>query len=374
MIRMPAPRQFLLERYFSKHEFATRYMLSASDCESMSISEVLTWADANVRSMWESLTLGYTETQGHSVLRAQIASTYEDLTHGSVLVMAPEEAIFIGLHSLLSPDDHVVCISPCYQSLLEVPRLIGCDLTEWRLVADRDEWRLDFDALEEALRPNTRVLIVNFPHNPTGYQPTRILFEKILNLAQRRGIWVFSDEMYRLLEFRPDAKLPAACEIYDKAISLGGLSKAFGMPGLRIGWLASRDKQFLDRCIGWRDYTTICNSAPSEVLAIAALTNKQRILSRNMEIVCSNLEAAHQFFTSRPVDLHWRKPSAGAVAIVEWRGRPALDEIRLRLLDREVLIAPGPLFNLDMECFRLGLGRRDFPQALAIFANVTSYG
>lgn len=367
---MPAPRPFALERYFAQHEFAVRHVLSASDCETFSLSELLALAGPDARSLWDSLTLGYTETSGSPALRSEIAGLYRSAAPEDVLVMAPQEAIFISMHALLSPSDHVVCLTPCYQSLAELPRQIGCRVTEWRLTPGIRNWSLDLERLEQAIEPGTKLLVVNFPHNPTGYQAPRPLFDAIMDLAARRGLWTLSDEMYRFLEFEPEDELPAACDVYAKAISLGGLSKAFGLPGLRIGWLASKDKEFLAHCAVWRDYTTICTSAPSEALAIAALRAKDRILPRNREIVRSNLRLAEEFFAQRSKLFHWRPPGGSSVALVEWLGETPLEEIRRRLLEQGVLIVPGRIFDVDDRFFRLGMGRRDFADALEILGAV----
>ncbi len=219
------------------------------------------------------LKLGYTESAGHPRLRELIAQVYAGIETEDTLVVVPEEGIFLLMHALLSPGDHMICTFPGYQSLYEVARSIGCQVTAWEPSEERG-WHFDVGELEEKIRSNTRLIVVNFPHNPTGYVPPREDFESIIRLAEKHGAYLFSDEMYRFLEIDKGPTLPSACEMYEKGITLFGLSKTFGLPGLRMGWLASKAGDVLQRVNELKDYTTICASAPGEILAIMALKNR----------------------------------------------------------------------------------------------------
>jgi aspartate/methionine/tyrosine aminotransferase len=284
---------FKLERFFARHEFTAPYLLSASDCEALSLPELLARADPEGLTLWREMRLGYTESQGHPLLRAEVARLYASVGADQVLIAVPEEAIFILMHSLLAPGDHAVILTPACQSLYEVARAACGEVTRWDLLPASGTWRLDLDRLERSLSARTRLLVVNFPHNPTGFLPSRAKWEAIVGLACRRGLYLLGDEMYRFLEHDPAARLPAACDLYEKGVSLSGLSKAFGLAGLRLGWLAARDAGLLARCQVLKDYTTICHSAPSEVLAIIALRAREVILARNREIVSVNLAGAN---------------------------------------------------------------------------------
>lgn len=356
-------RTFRLERYFAEHEFTSRHLLSPSDCESMALPELLGLADDETRGMWEGLWLGYTESQGHPVLRREIARLY-GLEGEHVLVAAPEEGIFILMHALLQPGDEVVLTWPAYQSLEEVARAIGCNVIRWPLRPENGGWKLDAGELERLMTARTRLLIVNFPHNPTGYLPDRSTWNRIIQVAAARGVTLFSDEMYRWLEYDEAERLPSACEAYEKAVTLGGLSKSFGLPGLRIGWLATRDRDLLHNAGGIKDYTTICSSAPSEVLGVIALRAKERIVSRNAGIIRSNLGLARRWFAERPTAFEWLDPVAGPVAfprLLEPATTMAFAEAAVR--ERGVMIAPGEMFDYPGH-FRVGLGRRSFAEAL----------
>jgi aspartate/methionine/tyrosine aminotransferase len=367
---MSLPTPFQLERYFARNEFNAPYQLSASDCESLSLKELLSLADPETRALWETLSLGYTESPGHPLLRTEIAGTYAGIAADQVLVAAPEEAIFIAMHVLLSPGDEVIVLAPAYQSLHEIARSIGARVLDWPLLPAQDgpqtTWRLDLDGLRARLSPRTKLIVINFPHNPTGFLPTRAEFESILEAARAKGCAVFADEMYRGLEYTPADRLPAVCDLYEDGISLSGMSKAYALPGLRIGWLATRQAGLPARLQAFKDYTTICSSAPSEILALAALRAREHILSRNREIIRANRAAAERFFGERAGFFRWAAPCAGSVAFPIWRGPGTVEDFCGRMVEQQgVMVVPGSLFAFPGNHFRVGLGRRSFAAALA---------
>jgi aspartate/methionine/tyrosine aminotransferase len=365
---------FKLERYFARYEFNARYLLSASDCEGLSLTELLTLADADSLGLWHNLTLGYTESAGHPALRAEIARLYPSLTAEDVLVLTPEEGIFIAMSTLLRPGDEVIAIAPAYQSLAEIARSIGCTVRPWRVELEGEHWRLDLDALARSFTPQTRLLIINFPHNPTGYLPTRETFDAIFDLARQHEVFVFSDEMYRWLELDPARRLPAVCEAYENGITLCGLSKSFALPGLRMGWLATRLPGWIDRWLAFKDYTTICHNAPSEILALMALRAKETILVRSLDIVRANLRQAEAFFGDYPALFRWIAPQGGSIAFPGWRGPGRIEDVSQRIVEEQgVMMVPASMFEHDSQLhevsqhFRVGLGRKNFPEALAHF-------
>ena len=356
---------FKLERYFAKYEFKVKYLLSPSDCESLSMRELLEMADADSLALWNDLRLSYTESSGHPALRSEVAQLYQKITPDNVVIAAPEEAILITLNALLKPGDRVVCLSPAYQSLYEIPRSIGCDVAMWRFELGKHGWRLDLNQLEELLTDQTRLLVLNFPHNPTGYLPTREELDAMVALARKRGAYILSDEMYRLLEYDPARRLPPMCDLYEKGISLSGLSKAFALPGLRLGWLAAQEASLIDRWLLFKDYTTICNSAPGEILGIIALRAKTQIVAHNLGIIRENLQLAGQFFAARRDAFVWVEPQAGSIAFPKWTGGGSVEEFCRRAVEEHgVMIVPGSIFDFPGNHFRVGLGRRNFREAL----------
>jgi aspartate/methionine/tyrosine aminotransferase len=351
---------FLLERFFAEHEFSARHVLCASDCETLSIGELLA-LEPGAAEAFSALRLGYTETAGHPDLRIEIAGLYRGIAADDILVFAgAEEAIFIFMNAVLNAGDHLVVQAPCYQSLASAAESAGCRVTRWESAADR-EWLPDADWLDGQVTSATRAVVVNFPHNPSGCLPPADWFERITAIARRHGLFLFSDEVYRFLEYQAQDRLPAACEIYENGVSLGVMSKAFGLAGLRLGWVACRNHEVLRAMAELKDYTTICTAAPSEFLAQLALRRRATILARNLEIIGRNLECLDSFFERQRRFFAWRRPQAGPVAFPAVTFADTSDDFCDELLRAQgVLLLPGRLFAADPRHFRIGFGRSDF--------------
>ncbi len=356
---------FLLERFFARHEFSARHLLCASDCETLAIAELLA-LEPGAAEAFAALRLGYTETSGGPELRQEIASLYEGISADDILVCAgAEEAIFLFMNAVLQEGDGVIVHSPCYQSLAATAAAAGCRVTRWETTPAAC-WVPDIEELARGITSTARAIVVNFPHNPTGYLPAQARFAAIVDLARKNGLLLFSDEVYRFLEYNADDRLPAACEIYENGVSLGVMSKAFGLAGLRLGWVACRNHDVLRAMEGLKDYTTICTAAPSEFLARLALRRRREILERNLEILHRNLEALDAFFAKHGDLLSWQPPHGGPVAFPAVRFAETSDEFCAGLLrESSVLLAPGRLFGAAPQHFRIGFGRRDFIAGLS---------
>ncbi|HEX2696307.1 MAG TPA: aminotransferase class I/II-fold pyridoxal phosphate-dependent enzyme, partial [Anaerolineales bacterium] len=225
---------FKLERYFAKYEFTTEYLLCSSDCESMTVANLLS-LEPGAAEKFQSQWLGYTESLGGPALRKEICKLYETIDPEDILVHSGAgEAIFLFMFAAFQPGDHVIVHSPGYQSLAEVARAAGCEVSPW---AAREEngWTLDLNELRGLLKPNTKAIVINTPHNPTGHLMSRTDFESVHRFARENNLLLFSDEVYRESEYDPSTRLPAACDLDDHAISLGVTSKTYGLAGLRIG-------------------------------------------------------------------------------------------------------------------------------------------
>jgi aspartate/methionine/tyrosine aminotransferase len=359
-------REFALERFFARHEFAVRHVLGASDVDGIAMSEVLAMADDECERLWRELKLHYTETAGHPLLRAEIARLYPGLLADDVMVFAgAEEGVFIAAHAMLQAGDHAVVVTPAYQSLYEVARSIGAEVT--LLPLKSDDWSLDLDRVAGALRSNTKVLVINFPHSPTGAHITLEQQTAILELCASHGVRLFSDEVYRLLEYDRAATLPAAASRDDRAVSLGVMSKAYGMAGARIGWIATRDAELRRHMAVVKDYTTICNSAPSELLALIGLRAGDRLVNRSRDIIATNLPILTGFMRRNSRYVQWVAPRAGSVAFPRFAADVDAESVAQRLIDETgVLILPGARFDYQRSHFRVGLGRANMPGALSL--------
>jgi aspartate/methionine/tyrosine aminotransferase len=378
------PEPFALERFFARTEFTARHLLATSDCEGLAMGNLLALAGPDLLARWHDLRLGYTESEGSWELRAEVAGLYESVSGDAILVSAPEEAVFLFMNALLDPGDHVVCTFPGYQSLYQLAVSLGCEVSFWE-PREQARWRFDPSRLEHLIRPHTKLVVWNFPHNPTGALPSQEEFQAMLDAAARVGAWVFSDEMYRLLEPSSEQRLPAAADRYERAVSLAGMSKVFGLAGLRIGWLAAHDQALLERCKAIKDYTTICSSAPSEMLSLIALRARDDLLEKHRLRLRQNIETASAFFARQAEAFSWVPPEGGTVCFPRLndgsgsvpgdhatpdRGTLTVagaEAFCARALeDVGVLLLPSTVYGYGDAHFRLGLGRSDFRQGLDV--------
>ncbi len=357
---------FKLERFFAKYEFNTEYLLCSSDCESMSVAELLALdADpAGAAEKFQQTWLGYTESQGSPALRAEICKLYETIQPDDILVhTGAQEAIFLFMFAAFKEYDHVIVHSPAYQSLAEVARAAGCDVSPWR-AREENGWSLDLDELRHLMRTNTKAIIINTPHNPTGYLMSHTDYEELHKFAKTNKLLLFSDEVYRESEYDPAARLPAACDLGDYAVSLGVTSKTYGLAGLRIGWIATKNKKIYEKMASLKDYTTICNAAPSEFLAEVAMRNRHKLIERHLGIIKENLAVIDDLFARHADLFSWIRPQAGSMAFPRYLGGN-VDKFCDELVKQAgVLLLPGSVYDDSRDHFRLGLGRKNLPQAV----------
>lgn len=354
---------FKLERYFAKYEFNSEFLLCSSDCEAMPIADLLAF-EPDAAQKFQEVWLGYTESQGSPTLRREISSLYETIPPENILVHAgAEEAIFLFMFAAFKRGDHVIVHSPGYQSLAEVARAAGCDVSPWR-AREENNWALDLDELRHLMRSNTKAIIINTPHNPTGYLMSRTDYEAVHKFVQEKNLLLFSDEVYRESEYEPADRLPAACDLGEHAISLGVTSKTYGLAGLRIGWIATKNKKIYDSMALLKDYTTICNSAPSEFLAELAMRNRQKLAQRNLEIIQHNLTVIDDLFARHADLFSWIRPKAGSMGfprLLKGDVEVFCDDL---VRNAGVLLLPGSMYDYSRNHFRLGLGRKNLPQGV----------
>ncbi|MGI5397172.1 aminotransferase class I/II-fold pyridoxal phosphate-dependent enzyme [Streptomyces sp. CA-251251] len=358
---------FLIEHMFAQHEFTCRVNLSGSDVEGLSLDELWEVAPADTHRWYESLTLGYTESPGHPLLRELAAQSCGLPSGSTVQVFAgATEAVFVLLNTILSPTDHVVVIGPTYQLLIDVPRAIGAEVTEIRLRRE-DSWRLAVDEVRRALRPKTRLIVANFPHNPTGALPEAPAFEELLSLVDGTETLLLSDEIYRGIELHPHRRLPSAAAMTANAISVTGVSRAMGMAGVRIGWTVTQNAAVTARLLDYRYWTTLATSAPSEVLAIAGLQAAPALLDRANNVVRANAAALAAYVESTP-GWDWVPPVGGTCAY-PWLTAAEARTFSEWLVNRHgVLLAPDVMFEHSGQHLRFGMGRALFPQGMAALA------
>ncbi len=359
---------FKLEEFWKIYEFNTPYLFCPSDAEPWSLNDVLDLADSESKKLWETLSLGYTETEGFPLLREEISRLYTRVNRDQILTFAGgEEGIYCAMKALVFPKDHVVVVTPCYQSLQTLPEELGAEVTTVALDPDRN-WRLSIEDLRKAFRPNTKLLSINYPHNPTGMLLEKEVLDAMVGLCRERGAYLFSDEMYRYLEIDESKRLPSIADAYEKGISLFAMTKPFGLAGLRIGWLASQDTGFIKKAGSCKLYTSICNSAPSELLALMALRAKEKILGRGRQIVLQNLQLLDAFFERQKERVSWTRPESGTIAFPKLLLNIPIDAFTKQLVEKAgVLIMPAPIFDFPGNNFRIGFGRKNMPEVLQRF-------
>jgi aspartate/methionine/tyrosine aminotransferase len=354
---------FKLERYFAKYEFNTEYLLSSSDCEAMTIADLLV-LEEGAAGKFQQVWLGYTESQGSPSLRKEIAKVYETIQPEEILACeGAEEAIFLFMLATLKENDHIIVHTPHYQSLSEIAKGMGCLTSPWR-AREENGWALDLDEMRHLMRSSTKAIIINTPHNPTGYLMPRADYEAVHQFAKQNKLLLFCDEVYRESEYDPSARLPAGCDLGDHAVSLGVTSKTYGLAGLRIGWIATKNKKVYEKMASLKDYTTICNSAPSEFLAEVAMRNRDKLIKRNLGIIKSNLEIMDDFFARYSSLFSWVRPQAGSMGFPKLLKGDVEDFCDKVVREAGVLLLPGTMYEDTRNHFRVGLGRKNLPQAV----------
>jgi aspartate/methionine/tyrosine aminotransferase len=357
--------EFLLERWMTRHETRVRFDIAESGILPLSTRELLAFEPdiphgrrARVLDDLLDLPLGYSEACGTEALRAMLAATYARADASNILVTTGAiEANFLLFNVLLDAGDHMIAPYPAYQQLYSVPRAIGCDVSLWH-VGPETGYRYDVDALERLLTPRTKVIVVNTPHNPTGAMLSPDDAARVYALAESVGATVIGDEAYRWLSVPNGA--PFAPPFFDqgpRGVSVGTLSKPFGLPGLRIGWIAG-PPDLIRQCWSYRDYVSLSPGKLNDALARLAMTHRDQIISRNRRIIEANLDTAGKWMADRADFLSWTPPRGGLLALIKYDlpidSLPLADHLAN---DYSVMLAPGSAFGYEKH-LRLGVGQR----------------
>jgi aspartate/methionine/tyrosine aminotransferase len=360
---------FETEHFFARYEFSTPYQLCNSDCESVTIEELLRMAGDSVEGLGHER-LVYTQSQGSPELRQAIAETYANVPADRVVVLGtPVEGIYLAARALLDPGDDVIVVTPAYDALVNLfEHVVGtAHVSKWKFRADGSRWSLDLDDLRALITESTRLIVVNFPHNPTGYLPSPEWQRELAGLAAEHGLWLFCDEMYFGLVHSGTPAIPSMADVSDRAVVLSGLSKTYGLPGLRCGWLIVPERNLRENLVNWKFYTSICPPVPTEYLARAALRVGERLKQRNIDRIERNLAIAEAFFARWPELFEWRRPLAGSTALVGF-DVPSVGALAERLATEEgILIQSAAMLGSDDRHMRIGLGRDGFAEALQRF-------
>jgi aspartate/methionine/tyrosine aminotransferase len=349
--------QFAMERMQSTWENLVDYNLSESGVHPLTPRELL---GDEAESLLDH-PLVYTQSNGTIELRSRIAALYPGSSADHVQVTnGGSEANYVVLWRLVEPGDEVALLVPNYMQTFGLTNAFGGTVREWPLVEDRDagRWRPDLAALRRVVSDRTKLIIICTPNNPTGARLTPQELDEIAEIAGRHGSWVLSDEVYRGAEL--DGRETASFwGRYDRAIVTSGLSKAYGLPGLRIGWIVA-PPSLVASTWAYHDYMTIAPSALSDRMARAALSADRRpaLVERTRRIVRENLPLLERWLHDHDPAFSWIRPEAGAIVYVRYNYKINSTELVTRLRNsHSVLIVPGDHFGMD-GYLRLGYGER----------------
>jgi len=330
------------------------------------MSAILEMANENTRELWDTLHTGYTHPHGHPLLRSEIASQYESISEENVLVTTgTQEALQIGFQGIIKPGDHV--IAPVgFEPHYHIPEALGASVDLWRPTVHEDgTWNFLVTDLESMFRDDTKLIVLCFPHNPTGCLLAKEDLQKICTLADERDVIILSDEIFRGVERDPEKRLPSVADISETAVVCNGLSKVYGSAGLRIGWAVTRDKILQQKIIMHHYYSTICASAPSEVLTMIVLQNSDDIVSAHQQTIKQNLLLLSDFFGKHSEEFSWTEPDGGTIGLAEVKNMTA-EKFSIDVLTSGIMAIPSSVLDLGNNHIRIGYGRRKLPQVLDI--------
>lgn len=345
--------------------------MTASDAHAISLGELLDLAELPQDTL-STLHLGYTETWGAPDLRQAISETYDHMAPENILCFAgAEEGVYAAMRVLLSAEDHAIVVVPNYQAAETIPLEI-CAVTGVALDPE-NRWHLDLDDIRRAIQPNTKLVSVCFPNNPTGHIIPKQDYAALIEICREHDLYLFSDEVYRGIELDATKRIEQAADVYKKGISLNVMSKAYGLPGLRVGWIASQDKDLLLRLERYKHYLSICNSAPSERLAVIALGVRDKLLDKNRALMRHNIAKLDDFFGAYPDLFDWEHPDGSCIGFPQFKGRGGVEAFCQDLVESEgVLLLPASIYHSDLmsspsDRFRIGFGRANMDEGLAAF-------
>jgi len=338
-----------LEVWFDRYQYEIDYDIGESAVKTLMLRDL----DLDLKDV----ALRYGHHRGDPELRSVVAQQYPGLKQEHIVVTTgASEANFAVVSALMKPGDHMIVEHPNYPSLYEVPRSLGCEVSLFSLRFE-DCFRPDWDRLRRLIRPQTRLISLTHPNNPTGSMITTRELEQLLGLVEERGIYLLFDETYRHMT-SPDKLLPAAAAIDDRAISISSMSKCYGLPGIRTGWLATRNRSVLDAVLAIREQLSISNNALSEVIARCVLERMATYLEGARLRIAANQAVVSEWMQQQNF-LEWHPPEAGVVCFPRLRsGIPVQPETLYRRLAEEyrTFVVPGRCFEMDERFFRIGFG------------------
>jgi len=364
------------EPWSKKHKRVTgglEYSFSNSFSEPLTIEELTQYAldrgDDKLVQEYYQHTLDYTANGGSLDLREAVANLYgPNINAENILIFAGGQvALQTAAYAILDKNSHSIAFTPGYQSVQQAPEHALSETTKIKLYAD-NQWEINPQDVEKAIRSNTRYIVLNEPYNPTGTVMKPGVQQALIALARKHNITILCDEAYRLLEHNVSDRLPAMADAYENGISACAMSKPWGGCGITIGWLALQDLNLKQKLVDIQYFGTACPSRASEIQAIMTLRASDIILAKNVEIIENNLQLLDQFMDTYSNYFEWVRPIASSVAFVRFKGPLSSDELGELLAKDGISIKPTYCFIDDVtdysDYFRIGFGEKAMPARL----------
>jgi len=369
------------EPWSKKHKAVTKktlFNLSNSFAEPLTNKELidltLERGDFDLVDQYNNHSLMYSSNGGSQDLCEEIAKLYGDDIKAENIVVFPgaQVALQTVAFAILDESYHSIVFTPGYQSVQKAAVHAGSQVTEIQL-SPENGWSINIEMVKNAIQKNTRYIAINEPYNPTGVLMSHAVQEQLKDIANEHGIYIVSDEVYRLLEHDDNKRLPAMADFYDKGVSVVTLSKPWGGCGISIGWIALQDLELKQKVIDIQYFGTACPSRASELQAIMTLRSSDFILKRNIAIIRENVELLAQFIEKYSEFFEWTRPNAGAVAYIKFTGPMGTTELGSALSKEGISIKPAYVFSeegtKDSGYFRVGYGEKIMPNALNALAS-----
>ncbi|KAJ5778948.1 hypothetical protein N7457_006668 [Penicillium paradoxum] len=346
---------FAVEQWMDLYETSAKHNLAETCCASISLNDLIALSSKKDLVDYTQKQV-YGAIRGSEALRANIANLYSQSesspisANGILVTNGAIQANFLALYTHIGPGDHVICQYPTYQQLYSVPESFGAEVSLWRS-DDAHGWEMDLEMLRSLVKPNTRMIILNNPQNPTGAILRREELRKIVDIAREHDILIHSDEVYRPLfhSLGTDQAPPSILEFgYENVIATGSMSKAFSLAGIRLGWIASPNPEIIEACASARDYTLISVGQIDDSVATHALSTPcvENLLHHNLRLSRQNLEVLERFIEEFKWAMGWTKPKAGTTAFIKFidkKGRAIDDVVFCQRLQETtgVMLVPG---------------------------------
>lgn len=361
--------ELLVETIDIEHRFY------ASSSEPLTHKKLIEFArengDDKLIDLYNDHSLGYAENGGSEDLRAVIATLYNEKISADNIVVFPggQTGMTITTLAMLHPEDHAIIVTPSYQSLEEGVKLAGGNVTRVPL-SPEGNWQVDVDAVRTAIKENTRYLVFNDPHNPSGSLMKEEIKKELVEIAQENGILILSDEVYRLLEFDKTKRSRSLAELTVNGLALATMAKPWGAGGTCIGWIACQDVEIIDKLRKAQHLFGVCFSRAGEIQAMMAIRASDQIIGRNLQIIDDNLALLDDFFRDYNDWFEWVRPEASGTGFVKFKGPITADAFAKQLLDVGILVFPAYIFDCEenlKQYFRIGFSRQTMPAALTAF-------